>query len=96
MFELGWLSWIIVGLIVGLIGKALTKNSFPLWLTIVLGIVGAALGGLIAGLLNLGPADGGGWGFWNPMMWIFAIIGAVIVMSVVAMLSRGRGTGTRV
>lgn len=91
MFELGFLSWIIVGLIVGLIAKAITKNAYPLWLTIILGIVGAIVGGLIAGLLNLGPADGA-WGFWNPMMWLFAILGAVIVMSLLAALGRGRGT----
>lgn len=80
MFDLGFLSWIIVGVIVGLIASAIMKQRYPWWLTLVLGILGAVLGGFLAGLLLPGNAN---WGFWNPFMWIFSTLGAVIVMAIV-------------
>lgn len=84
MPDLGILSWIIVGLIVGLIASAIMKQDFPWWLTMVLGIAGAVIGGLIAGLLNFE----GGWRFLNPMMWLFSTLGAVIVMALVGALGK--------
>jgi uncharacterized membrane protein YeaQ/YmgE (transglycosylase-associated protein family) len=55
--------WIVVGgLIVGLIAKALVpgRQSIPLWLTVLLGIVGALIGNFIAaaiGVRNTGGID---------------------------------------
>ena len=48
MFSL--LSWIVVGLIVGVIARALVpgKQSLGLIMTIILGVVGAFVGGLIS------------------------------------------------
>lgn len=47
---LSLLSWIVTGLIVGLIARALLsgKQHIGIGLTIVLGIVGACLGGVIS------------------------------------------------
>ena len=88
MFSL--LSWIVVGLIVGVIARALVpgKQSLGLILTTVLGIVGAFVGGLISSAF---------WPEWssNPDVnrmwpgWLMSILGAVIVLwGYVAITSR--------
>ncbi len=79
MFSL--LSWIVVGGIVGLIARALLpgKQSLGVVMTIILGVVGAFLGGLISSAF---------WPTWsndpnvNTMWpgWLMSILGAVIVL----------------
>lgn len=78
---LSLLSWVVTGLIVGLIARALLpgKQSMGIVLTTVLGVVGAMLGGAISSLF---------WDTWqndpnvNHMWpgWIMSIIGAMIVL----------------
>ncbi|HCF58769.1 MAG TPA: GlsB/YeaQ/YmgE family stress response membrane protein [Myxococcales bacterium] len=50
---MGWLSWIIIGLIAGLIAKALMPGKDPggFIITLLLGIAGAFIGGLIGGAI---------------------------------------------
>jgi uncharacterized membrane protein YeaQ/YmgE (transglycosylase-associated protein family) len=52
------IAWIVVGLIAGLIAKALMPGNEPggLLVTIILGIAGAAVGGFVA--ITLGISDG--------------------------------------
>ena len=66
---------IIVGLVAGLLARAIKPGNDPMgWImTIVLGIVGAMLGGFIAGLIGIN-ADGGFTGL------IFSVIGAIILL----------------
>ena len=66
---------IIVGLIAGLLARAIKPGSDPMgWImTIVLGIVGALVGGFIASLLGIN-ADGGFIGL------VFSVIGAIILL----------------
>jgi uncharacterized membrane protein YeaQ/YmgE (transglycosylase-associated protein family) len=76
------LSWALCGLIVGMIARLLVPNGYPLGFirTILLGIVGAFVGGLIARVIT------GAWA--NPLSfsadawvgWLFAILGAVLVL----------------
>ena len=70
------LVWIIVGLIVGVIARAIVPGPDPLgWLgTIVLGIVGSFVGGFLANLIFQGQA------VVQPAGWIGSIVGAVIVL----------------
>lgn len=78
---LSLLSWIITGLIVGLIARALVpgKQHIGTVLTIVLGIVGACVGGLISSVI---------WPTWtndpevNRMWpgWLMSILGGVLVL----------------
>ncbi len=65
---------IIVGLVAGLLARAIKPGSDPMgWImTIVLGIVGALLGGFLASLIGIN-ADGGFTGL------IFSVIGAIIL-----------------
>ena len=57
---MGILSWIILGLIVGIIAKFLMPGSDPggFFITIILGIAGAFVGGFIGSTLGLGSVSG--------------------------------------
>ena len=77
---------IIVGLVAGLLARAIKPGSDPMgWImTIVLGIVGALLGGFLAGLVGIN-ADGGFTGL------IFSVIGAIILLFIYEMIMSKRG-----
>ena len=76
---------IIVGLVAGLLARAIKPGSDPMgWImTIVLGIVGAMLGGFVAGLIGIN-ADGGFTGL------IFSVIGAIILLFIYEMIMSKR------
>ena len=88
---LSLLSWIITGLVVGLIARALVpgRQSAGLLLTIVLGIVGAFVGGLISSFI---------WPTWtndpdvNRMWpgWLMAILGGILVVGLYAAATNRR------
>jgi uncharacterized membrane protein YeaQ/YmgE (transglycosylase-associated protein family) len=74
---LGWIGWIIFGLVVGIVGKFLMPGRDPggFIVTILLGIAGALLGGFIGralGLYNEG----------EPAGFIMAVIGAIILLAI--------------
>ncbi|WP_201580653.1 GlsB/YeaQ/YmgE family stress response membrane protein [Psychrobacter glacincola] len=77
---------IIVGLVTGLLARAIKPGSDPMgWImTIVLGIVGALLGGFLASLIGIN-ADGGFTGL------IFSVIGAIILLFIYEMIMSKRG-----
>jgi uncharacterized membrane protein YeaQ/YmgE (transglycosylase-associated protein family) len=70
------LGWIVFGLIVGFIARAVVpgRDDIGILRTVVLGIVGSVVGGLIAGLLTVGIRG------FHPAGWIGSVIGAVIVL----------------
>ena len=76
---------IIVGLVAGLLARAIKPGNDPKgWImTIVLGIVGAMLGGFLAGLIGIN-ADGGFTGL------IFSVIGAIILLFLYEMIVNKR------
>jgi uncharacterized membrane protein YeaQ/YmgE (transglycosylase-associated protein family) len=76
------LSWALCGLIVGLIARVLVPGSHPLGIlrTILLGVVGAFLGGLLYWAINRGPGEPFSFSSNAWHGWIFSIIGAVIVL----------------
>ncbi|UCE55125.1 MAG: GlsB/YeaQ/YmgE family stress response membrane protein [Desulfobacterales bacterium] len=57
---MGVLSWIILGLIVGIIAKFVIPGKDPggIFITIILGIAGAFVGGFIGSALGLGSVTG--------------------------------------
>lgn len=57
---MGILSWIILGLMVGILAKWIMPGPDPggLFLTIALGVAGAFLGGFIGSSLGLGSVTG--------------------------------------
>ncbi|MDT7674498.1 MAG: hypothetical protein QOD82_2400 [Pseudonocardiales bacterium] len=70
------LGWIVFGLIAGFIARALVpgKDDIGILRTIVLGVIGSVVGGLIFGLFT------GGVRGVHPAGWIGSIIGAIIVL----------------
>lgn len=82
---LNFLYMILMGLIVGVIARAIKPGSDAMgWvLTIVLGIVGAIVGGFIASALNLN-ANGGFVGL------ILSVIGAIIVLFIYEFIASKR------
>jgi uncharacterized membrane protein YeaQ/YmgE (transglycosylase-associated protein family) len=81
------LAWIVLGLIAGLIAKALVPGRDPggCIITILIGIVGALLGGWLSTLLGFGGLAGG-LDFRNL---IIATLGAIVLL-VLWRLLRGR------
>ena len=57
---MGFISWIILGLIVGVLAKWIMPGKDPggMFVTIILGIAGAMLGGGIGAKLGLGNVTG--------------------------------------
>ena len=80
------IGWIILGLIAGAIAKAIMPGKDPggVFVTIILGIVGALIGGFIArALLGYGSIDSTGQmakpGFL--MSLILSVVGAIILLA---------------
>jgi uncharacterized membrane protein YeaQ/YmgE (transglycosylase-associated protein family) len=93
---LSLLSWLVVGLIVGFIARALVpgRQHLGILLTIALGVVGAVVGGVISSVL---------WPTWtndpdaNRMWpgWLMSIAGAVVVLWGYVALTGRRALTTR-
>jgi len=67
---------IIVGFIVGLIAAFIMGSGHGFILTVLIGIVGSVVGGLIARLFSK-PADGA---FFHPAGFLLSIVGACLVI----------------
>lgn len=82
---MGILSWIIMGLIVGLIAKFLMPGKDPegIIITICLGVAGAFLGGFLASHLGFGTITG-----FNFHSLLIAIGGSIILLIVYRLLRR--------
>lgn len=74
---MGILSWILFGLIAGIIAKVIMpgSNGGGFIMTILLGIVGAVVGGFISTLFGMGKVDG-----FNLGSFAVAVIGALVVL----------------
>ena len=81
----GILGWILFGLIVGAVAKLIMPGNDPggIFLTIVLGIVGAMLGGWIGRVMGL-YREGEAAGF------IMAVVGAVVLLGLYRLLMPNR------
>ena len=87
------LGLIIIGLIAGLIARAIIpgKQSLGILMTIVLGIVGSFVGGFLGYLLfGSDPNEG----FLQPSGIIGSILGAIIVLGLYVFFARRRTTRT--
>ena len=89
---MGFLAWIILGLIVGAIVKAVMPGKVGGgWVTsLVLGVVGAVVGGWIGNLLFAK----GDMGFFDIGTWILAIVGGLVVAGAYGAIT-GRSKSTR-
>lgn len=90
---MGWVATIIAGIILGLLGKFIApgdKDNIPIWLTIIVGIVGALLGYWIAGALGVQNTKGFDW-----LRWIISLIVSIVLVMVTSTIlgRRGRAVG---
>lgn len=86
---MGILGWILLGIVAGIIAKALLPGSQPggFIVTTLIGIAGALIAGFLARAMGLGdPIDE----FFDVSTWLAAIVGAVVLLLVYGALA-GRG-----
>ena len=91
---MGIIGWIILGLLAGLLAKAILPGEDPggIIITTLIGIVGALLGGLLISVLGFGdPIDE----FFDLSTWLGAIIGSILLLLVYRMLAGGRSRPAR-
>jgi uncharacterized membrane protein YeaQ/YmgE (transglycosylase-associated protein family) len=82
---MGILSWILFGLVIGIIAKLLMPGRDPggFIITILLGIAGALLGGFIGRTMGFyGQNEGAGW--------LMSIGGAILLLVLYRMIARRR------
>lgn len=84
---MGILSWIILGLVAGAIAKALHPGKDPQGciVTMIIGIIGAVVGGWIATMLGWGTVDG-----FNLYSILVAVGGAVLALAIYTAITRRR------
>ncbi len=74
---MGLISWIVFGLIAGLIAKMIMPGRDPggCIITVIIGVVGALLGGFIATALGFGGISGFDW-----RSLLIAILGSLVLL----------------
>jgi len=85
MGDMGWLAWIVIGGIAGWLASIVMKTNREqgLIMDIIVGIVGALIGGFIFSTLGLGDGVSG----FNIGSLIVAFIGAVVLLGILRLFS---------
>ncbi len=81
---MGIFAWIVLGLIAGAIAKLILpgKQGGGWIVTLLLGVVGALLGGWLGSVLFNAPLED----FWSIQTWLLAIGGAIVVLLIWGLL----------
>ena len=84
---MGFIAWIIMGLIVGVIAKFLMPGKDPggIFVTILLGIAGAFVGGFVGSRLGFGGISG-----FDLRSLVLAVIGAIILLVLYRLIKKKR------
>ncbi len=91
---MGIIAFIFLGLIAGVIAKAILPGKQPggIIVTTLVGIAGALIGGLLAGaLFGADPLDE----FWDVSTWLTAIVGAIVLLAVWGLIADNRSSRRR-
>jgi uncharacterized membrane protein YeaQ/YmgE (transglycosylase-associated protein family) len=85
--DMGIIGWIILGLAAGAIAKAILPGTQVggCVITLVLGVVGALLGGFLGSVLFNAPLQD----FFSIQTWLLAIGGAIVVLLIYGLVTRG-------
>jgi len=89
---MGFFGFLLLGLLAGAIAKLILPGAQGggWFVTLLLGVVGALLGGWLAGLIF--NVDMGG--FFDLRTWVIAILGSIIVLLIYGLATRNRNTST--
>lgn len=83
MSGFGFIAWIIIGIVAGWLAEKIMKRDHGLWTNLIVGVIGALLGGFIAN--NLLGLDASG-------SWIVGILiatcGAVLLLFLLSLVKR--------
>jgi uncharacterized membrane protein YeaQ/YmgE (transglycosylase-associated protein family) len=87
---MGIIGFLILGLLAGAIAKAILPGDDPggIFVTMLIGMVGAVVGGLIASALNVGDLDS----FFDIGTWIIAILGSLLLLVLYRVVTGRRHT----
>jgi uncharacterized membrane protein YeaQ/YmgE (transglycosylase-associated protein family) len=90
--QMSILAWIVLGLIAGAIAKAIMPGNDPggIVVTMIIGIVGAFIGGFLGNMITGSGLNG--FSLWSI---ILAVVGALILLWIYRVATKGRTT-TRV
>ncbi len=91
---MGIIAFLILGLLAGIIAKAMLPGEDPggIIVTMLIGVAGALIGGFVAAaLFDAHPLDE----FFDISTWITAIIGSIVLLVVYRMIVSGRHGGGR-
>ncbi|MFT8636534.1 MAG: GlsB/YeaQ/YmgE family stress response membrane protein [Pseudoclavibacter sp.] len=83
---MGFFAFLLLGLIAGAIAKAILpgRQGGGWFATLILGVIGALLGGWLGGLLfNVGLDR-----FWSLQTWLVAVGGSVLVLLIWGLITR--------
>ena len=83
---IGIIIWLVIGGIIGWLASIIMRTDAQqgMLMNVVVGIVGAVIGGLIAGGGSINN------NYMNPRAWLFSLIGAVILLGLINLFRRGR------
>ena len=86
--NLGFCSWILFGALAGWLASIITgrNNRQGCIMNIIVGVVGAFIGGAVYGLLTGGELTVS----WSLVSFIVALLGAVVLLAIVNFFSRRR------
>jgi uncharacterized membrane protein YeaQ/YmgE (transglycosylase-associated protein family) len=87
---MGIIGFIILGLIAGAIAKAILPGDDPggIIVTMLIGVAGAIIGGIIASALNIGDLGD----FFDIGTWLIAIAGSLLLLVIYRMVTGRRRT----
>ncbi|NUP60328.1 MAG: GlsB/YeaQ/YmgE family stress response membrane protein [Pseudarthrobacter sp.] len=83
---MGFIAFLILGLIAGAIAKAILpgRQGGGWFVTLILGVVGALLGGWLGGMIfGSGLQE-----FFSIQTWLLAIVGSLIVLAIYGMVTK--------
>jgi uncharacterized membrane protein YeaQ/YmgE (transglycosylase-associated protein family) len=85
---MGIISWIVFGLIAGALAKWIMPGKDPAGciVTIVIGVVGAFLGGYVGTLLKMGTVDG-----FDIRSFFLAVVGGVLLLAIYRLVIQKKG-----
>ena len=76
---MGFISWIVLGLVAGFLAKLIMPGKDPgdIIVTMGIGIVGAVIGGFVSTLIGLGSVSG-----LNIASVVIAVVGSLILLAI--------------